>query len=125
MGSSTSFASAHVFPGGNLSKADGDIEEHSRHVDGPVYRVAAIRECFEESGILLAKRDDGSDSLLEVSEDVRESARKDIHAGKLNFQDWVSSRGGILDLGNYTTGFGGIPTDMALLQEPLFLSRAG
>ncbi|KAJ5337647.1 Cystathionine beta-synthase core [Penicillium brevicompactum] len=60
---STSFASAHVFPGGNLSAQDGPCpppEDLSRHEDSPSYRRAAIRELFEESGILLAKdRDSG------------------------------------------------------------------
>ncbi|TVY24629.1 putative nudix hydrolase [Lachnellula hyalina] len=96
---SSSFASAHVFPGGNLSASqDGEIpglKDEGRHVDGSAYRIGAIRETFEESGILLAKKEDGS--LLEVEEDIREKARKDIHAGKLKFQDWVKSLGGVID----------------------------
>jgi 8-oxo-dGTP pyrophosphatase MutT (NUDIX family) len=102
---SSSFASAHVFPGGNLSTSqDGDIpalDHPGRHEDGPAYRLAAIRECFEESGILLAKKNDGSGALLEVEEIEREKARKDIHAGKLKFRDWVKSQGGIIDTGMF------------------------
>lgn len=105
---SSSFPSAHVFPGGNLSASqDGDIPSPSdprRHVDGPAYRLGAIRECFEESGILLAKRNDGSGAILEVAEDVREQARKDIYAGKLKFADWVKSQGGIVDTGMLSRG---------------------
>jgi hypothetical protein len=105
---SSSFPSAHVFPGGNLSASqDGDIPSPSdprRHVDGPAYRLGAIRECFEESGILLAKRNDGSGAILEVAEDVREQARKDIYAGKLKFADWVKSQGGIVDTGMLSCG---------------------
>jgi hypothetical protein len=100
---SSSFPSAHVFPGGNLSASqDGDIPSVSdprRHVDGPAYRLGAVRECFEESGILLARRNDGSGAILEVAEDIREQARKDIHAGKIKFVDWVNSQGGIVDTG--------------------------
>lgn len=100
---SSSFPSAHVFPGGNLSASqDGEIPpigDPRRHVDGPSYRIGAIRECFEESGILLAKRNDGSGAILEVAEGVREQARKDIHAGQLKFVDWVESQGGIIDTG--------------------------
>jgi hypothetical protein len=59
--------------------------------------MGAVRETFEESGILLAKKEDGS--LLEVEEGVREKARKDIHAGKLKFGDWVREQGGVVDLG--------------------------
>jgi hypothetical protein len=49
---------------------------------------------------LLAKKNDGSDSLLEVEETERERARKEIHAGKLKFSDWVNRQGGIIDTGN-------------------------
>jgi len=102
---SSSFPSAHVFPGGNLSASqDGIIPapgSKERHIDGPAYRVGAIRECFEESGILLAKRGDGSGKLLEVPEEVREKGRKDIHSGKVKFLDWVREQGGVVDTGKY------------------------
>jgi hypothetical protein len=49
---------------------------------------------------LLAKKDDGSDSLLEVEETERERARKEIHAGKLKFLDWVEAQGGVVDTGS-------------------------
>ena len=92
-----------MFPGGNLSPSqDGYIPpptDPRRHIDGPEYRSGAIRECFEESGILLAKTNDGSGAILEVPEDDREKARKDVHAGKIRFADWVNSRGGIIDSG--------------------------
>ncbi|KAH8679746.1 hypothetical protein BGZ60DRAFT_467786 [Tricladium varicosporioides] len=98
---SRSFAAAHVFPGGNLSASqDGTIpapDDKERHIDGPAYRLGAIRECFEESGILLAKRSDGNNDLINVPEEVREKARKEIHSGKLRFEDWVKSIGGIID----------------------------
>jgi 8-oxo-dGTP pyrophosphatase MutT (NUDIX family) len=100
---SSSFPSAHVFPGGNLSASqDGDIppaEDPKRHIDGPEYRLGAIRECFEESGILLATKNDGSGAILEVPEDVREKGRKEIHSGKVRFGDWVKSQSGVVDSG--------------------------
>lgn len=65
--------------------------------------MGAIRECFEESGILLARCNDGSKNLLDVEESVREQARKDIHSGKLKFGDWVKEMGGIADTGTYNT----------------------
>jgi hypothetical protein len=103
---SSSFPSAHVFPGGNLSLSqDGEIpapNDPRRHIDGPAYRLGAIRECFEESGILLAKKNDGSNSLLEVEEAERERARKEIHAGKLKFREWVKQQGGVVDTGRAT-----------------------
>jgi hypothetical protein len=83
---------------------DGEIPsptDPKRHVDSLEYRLGAIRECFEESGILLAKRNDGSGALLEVPEEEREKARKDIHSGKVRFSDWVKSQGGIVDSGMF------------------------
>lgn len=104
MRTSSSFPSAHVFPGGNLSaEHDGAIpgpEEAERHVDGKAYRVGAIRECFEESGILLAKNAAGGDALLDVEESVREKGRKEIHAGKVRFGDWVKEQRGVIDTGS-------------------------
>jgi 8-oxo-dGTP pyrophosphatase MutT (NUDIX family) len=103
---SSSFPSAHVFPGGNLSPSqDGVIpgpEDKDRHEDGEAYRMGAIRECFEESGILLARKRIGG-GLLEVDETVREKGRKDIHAGKVKFGDWVNEQGGLVDTGWFTS----------------------
>jgi uncharacterized protein (DUF362 family) len=66
--------------------------------------MGAIRECFEESGILLARRK-GSDDLLDVEESVREKARKDIHAGKVKFGDWVKEMDGVVDTGKSSSHF--------------------
>jgi 8-oxo-dGTP pyrophosphatase MutT (NUDIX family) len=41
----------YVFPGGKVDPADGEGDE--------AYRVAAIRECYEEAGVLLAVDADG------------------------------------------------------------------
>ena len=71
----TNFGGAYVFPGGKV-----DLEDSSEHLSeicrgvsdkdassalgiesgGLAYWVAVIRECFEEAGILLAYRRDGS-----------------------------------------------------------------
>lgn len=48
---------------------------------------------------MLAKKNDGSGTILEVEEEVREMARKDIHAGKVRFVDWVREQGGVVDSG--------------------------
>jgi hypothetical protein len=61
--------------------------------------MGAIRECFEESGILLARKSSDSSSLLEVEETEREKARKEIHAGRLKFGEWVKEMGGVVDTG--------------------------
>lgn len=103
--SSTSFASAHVFPGGNLDPFhDGSIpavDAPDRHQDGPSYRIGAIRETFEETGILLAKRKDGSGELVSLEAAERDEARKKIHGNQVKFTDWVESVGGVLDTGKF------------------------
>ncbi|MCJ1383550.1 hypothetical protein MMC17_006664 [Xylographa soralifera] len=100
---SSSFPSAHVFPGGNLSaEQDGDIPSATnaqRHQDSTVYRVGAIRECFEECGILLAKQA-GRNVLLEVGDEERDQARRAVHAGKMRIREWVTEKGGVLDTGD-------------------------
>ncbi|WQF86908.1 Putative NUDIX hydrolase domain, acyl-coenzyme A diphosphatase NUDT19 [Colletotrichum destructivum] len=102
---STSFASAHVFPGGNLDAFhEGEIppsDARERHEDGHAYRLGAIRECFEETGILLAtsKNSDDRSTLINVSSADRDRARKQIHGGKVRFADWVDSIGGVPDTG--------------------------
>ncbi|KAJ5693169.1 hypothetical protein N7462_002592 [Penicillium macrosclerotiorum] len=91
---SSSFASAHVFPGGNLSDQDGPCpppEDHSRHEDGPHYRRAAIRELFEESGILLA-RNGGSGKMLAVDEAGRDQGRRLIHQNQVTFETWLGQQ---------------------------------
>jgi 8-oxo-dGTP pyrophosphatase MutT (NUDIX family) len=99
---SSSFASAHVFPGGNVSKFhDGEMpgpESPERHVDSEIYRMAAIRETFEESGIILA-RNAGFGRLIEVPEAEREEGRKLVHSNKIPFEKWLASKGGKADTG--------------------------
>ncbi|KAM3483109.1 hypothetical protein MY8738_003424 [Beauveria namnaoensis] len=95
---STSFASAHVFPGGNVDPFhDGDVPpegDPDKHRDGPAYRLCAIRETFEESGILLAKKDG---KLVQLPEKEREDARKQIHSRNIKFGDWLASIGATAD----------------------------
>ncbi len=104
MQTSTSFASAHVFPGGNLSSFhDGafpDLESLNIHQDSEAYRLAAVRETFEESGILLArKKGIVGEDLLEVEDEVRERGRKEVHANRVRFGEWLEGVGGVPDLG--------------------------
>ena len=98
---SSSFPSAHVFPGGNVAERhDGRVpppESFDRHVDSEVYRMCAIRECFEESGILLA-RNNGFGRLIEVPEAEREEGRKAIHSNESLFPEWLSKKGGRADI---------------------------
>jgi 8-oxo-dGTP pyrophosphatase MutT (NUDIX family) len=93
----SSFASAHVFPGGALSKThDGpipDINDPGRHQDGPAYRLAAVRETFEECGILLAKSKATGKLFTEISDEEREEGRRAVHAGTTKFGDLLAKWG--------------------------------
>ncbi|KAI1509492.1 NUDIX domain containing protein [Pyrenophora tritici-repentis] len=97
----SSFASAHVFPGGALSKThDGeipDVNDPARHRDGPAYRMAAVRETFEECGILLAKSKKTGKLFTEISDEEREQGRKDVHSGKIKFRDLLETWGAVPD----------------------------
>ncbi|KAK4129776.1 hypothetical protein N657DRAFT_563424 [Parathielavia appendiculata] len=72
------------------------------HEDGPAYRLAAIREMFEESGILLARKSGGSldEGLLQVPDDVREAGRKLVYGNQVRFTEWLESQGGEPDVEN-------------------------
>ncbi|PSN65137.1 hypothetical protein BS50DRAFT_589578 [Corynespora cassiicola Philippines] len=99
--SSSSFASAHVFPGGALSTThDGPLPSPTSplcHQDGPAYRLAAIRETFEESGILLARSRKTGKLFTEVSDAEREKARKAVHAGTRTFGEVLEGWGAVPD----------------------------
>ncbi|KAF1837141.1 hypothetical protein BDW02DRAFT_492168 [Decorospora gaudefroyi] len=97
----SSFASAHVFPGGALSKThDGeipDVDDPGRHQDGPAYRMAAVRETFEECGILLAKSKKTGKLFTEISDAEREQGRRDVHSGKVKFAELLQNWGAVPD----------------------------
>lgn len=127
---SSSFASAHVFPGGNVDPFhDGDVPAEGnpdKHRDGPAYRLCAIRETFEESGILLAKKDG---KLVQIPEKEREEARKQIHARKVKFGDWLKSIGATADTGTPyykdAADCRGPDANYPGAQSPSFPTRAG
>ncbi|KAI1771965.1 hypothetical protein F4818DRAFT_427217 [Hypoxylon cercidicola] len=101
---SSAFPSAHVFPGGNLSDFhDGVVPGPSdvkRHEDSLPYRLAAIRETFEESGILLARENGKDGKPLNIPVAERDNARKVIYENKIPFVEWLSSVGGVPDIEN-------------------------
>jgi hypothetical protein len=59
--------------------------------------MAAVRETFEESGILLA-RNNGFGRLIEVPEAERQEGRKAIHSNATTFPKWLAQKGGRADI---------------------------
>ena len=97
------FASgALVFPGGSVDKNDREIiarpELYSGgeglDADALSFRVAAIRETFEESGILLA-RPKGSTTLLDAARasEIEAAHRAALCEGKINFLNVLADSG--------------------------------
>jgi 8-oxo-dGTP pyrophosphatase MutT (NUDIX family) len=96
----------YVFPGGRVDVADGapELEDicagRSDHdasgllqipSGGLAYWVAAIRECFEEAGVLLARASD-SDDYIRFGDDKDvidrfEGYRRAIHRGELSLRE--------------------------------------
>lgn len=72
----------YVFPGGRVDPADGDGDE--------AYVVAAIRECFEEAGVLLAV--DRHGSMVRDGHPVLEH-RHDVHDGSVDMRALAADHG--------------------------------
>jgi len=92
----------HVFPGGTIDEEDDSPALHA-HCDGPddaaasrvlgmasgglAYWIAAIRELFEEAGVLLAR--DAGGGLLSLADEQRAARlrrhRKDAESGTTSF----------------------------------------
>ncbi len=101
----TAFGSVHVFPGGVVDPADADPEldeccpglsdlDASTRLGvaegGRAFWVAAMRESFEEAGVLLARRPDGEAMRFDHHPDVQarfEAHRRAVHAGTTSLLD--------------------------------------
>lgn len=96
----TAFGGAHAFPGGVLEAADRRVDDHCEGITSAeadalldtqgalAYFSAAVRELFEESGVLLAS---GTSSVADL-----EAARDGLNDGTLDWQAFV--RGNALQL---------------------------
>ncbi len=111
-------AGMFVFPGGRVDLADGgpaiepfvdgiDDDEASRELGvdrgGLAFWVAAIRECFEESGLLLARSRSGGalgyDPSLRSPAKRAGADRAAVHRGDLSMIDLCRRHGLVLDAG--------------------------
>jgi 8-oxo-dGTP pyrophosphatase MutT (NUDIX family) len=98
---------ALVFPGGSVDAADRDIIARPElyagsegcDADELSFRIAAIRETFEESGILLA-RSRGSNDLVDAKRAAEIEARHRVALveGKTTFLDVLAESGMVLAL---------------------------
>ncbi|MDH5621090.1 MAG: NUDIX hydrolase [Gammaproteobacteria bacterium] len=94
----SSFGAAHAFPGGVVDAEDSEIYEFCQGLmdevasarlgiekDGLQYYSAAIRELFEESGVLLADYSAIDEDLTRI--------RHALNEGSLNWAQWVTENG--------------------------------
>jgi 8-oxo-dGTP pyrophosphatase MutT (NUDIX family) len=81
---------AYVFPGGMVDPTDADLAPGQT---SPAFFVAAVRETFEEAGILLAV--DGAGELADLSEgaDAWVDARRAVAADSAQFRCLLDDRG--------------------------------
>ncbi|MGB5738761.1 MAG: hypothetical protein WBM54_05395 [Woeseia sp.] len=97
-----SFGASYVFPGG--VNEDSDAAVHARchgltdevasqrlgvRAGGLDFYSAAIRELFEETGILLAHRAGAGDAFLQVMDNACEAEREMLNSGELSWQDFL------------------------------------
>src|SRR5258707_5019887 len=93
---------ALVFPGGSVDKSDNEIIARPELYSGGEglnatnlsFRIAAIRETFEESGILLARLR-GSNSLIDAKRagEIEAANRAALCEGKSTFPEVLSDNG--------------------------------
>lgn len=101
----------YLFPGGSVEPSDGlaDIYAHCRGLTdaeassrlgiasgGLAYWVAAIRESFEESGLLLAHDEEGKPVASEHAAELAQH-RKAVAAGELPFDELLRDEGLMLE----------------------------
>jgi 8-oxo-dGTP pyrophosphatase MutT (NUDIX family) len=98
---------ALVFPGGSVDKSDNEIIANPALYTGAEglderalsFRIAAIRETFEESGILLA-RPIGSNQLVDAkrAREIEAASRAALCEGKITFPEVLTDSGMLLAL---------------------------
>lgn len=95
------FASgALVFPGGKLNDSDDQVSQFCKGGNTQdtdlKYQVGAIREAFEECGILLA-REKGQEALISASRlAALEQFREPLAKGKLDIKDFLEAESLVL-----------------------------
>ena len=115
---STAFGSVHVFPGGVVDAADHDLALDARcpglsdaeasaqldiEVGGRAFWVAAMREAFEEAGVLLARTATGAYVRFDDHPDLEarfDAHRRALNAGERSFLEVLDDEDLTLALGD-------------------------
>jgi len=85
-------ANYHAFPGGQRDAADAEIPIlNAENFPDAEMRVTAIREIFEETGVLIVR---GAERL---SAERRAAMRDELHSGKASFKELLESEGLAVD----------------------------
>lgn len=97
---------AWVFPGGRVDRADAETASHERVLGlardahpAPPFWTAALRELFEETGVLLARDENGAWSADARSDSTLESHRMALMDGAASLHDVLESGRLTLDVG--------------------------
>ncbi|MFD1851541.1 NUDIX hydrolase [Oceanobacillus bengalensis] len=95
----------HVFPGGSIEKHDSFINKQhvNIHVPSPVsleHYIGAARELFEEVGILLGDKIDGS--MIHLLDEKAIHYRQQLITDKMTFNDLLEQENIRLDLQTLT-----------------------
>jgi glyoxylase-like metal-dependent hydrolase (beta-lactamase superfamily II)/8-oxo-dGTP pyrophosphatase MutT (NUDIX family) len=98
-------AGVHVFPGGAVDPADHEADygvEDARlsallgiESGGAAYLIAAIRECFEEAGLMLARDAAGRGVALPGKQET-DTLRRQLAAGQVQLKTVLAERGWLL-----------------------------
>jgi glyoxylase-like metal-dependent hydrolase (beta-lactamase superfamily II)/8-oxo-dGTP pyrophosphatase MutT (NUDIX family) len=90
-------ANYHAFPGGQRDADDAEVPIlNAENLPDAAMRVTALREIFEETGVLIAR---GAESL---SAERRAAMRDELHMGQASFKELLEREGLALDAGLLT-----------------------
>ena len=85
-------ANYHAFPGGQRDAADSEVPIlNAENIPDALMRVTAIREIFEETGVLIAR------GVENLSEERRAAMRDELHSEQTSFKELLEREGLTLD----------------------------
>src|SRR5262245_21449079 len=85
-------ANYYAFPGGQRDAADSEVPIlNAENIPDALMRVTAIREIFEETGVLIAR------GVQNLSAERRAAMRDELHSGQASFKELLEGEGLTLD----------------------------